>query len=623
MKLLKSLNTHNELLQLTCSAPEIPNRKRLFAHSILALVSGFTFSNITQAVTIAKLADSSQFPSSLSSEVSLNGDTAVFQTPAVTSFYSALYSMNINTGVSSIVKLLDSTTPIPQGIGNFDATYLTVASHFTVSNDKVFLHYNGGNQSGVYSIPVSGGAVTMLFNQSSQKPDTASGTFLGTSFLPHSIKVDGNYVLAQQPGYKFDTSTGILTRIFKNEGPAIYDPIVDANGNVATFVVESFGDSNNPNHQFAIVATPYSNTIDINYGTYSKNYDLSNPNVIVSGNTIVPGTASNPRTFEPTRTNILGMSSPFGNPKIDAGTVIFSGAAKPISVPGIDNKDLDLWGLYSTTSNPGGEVKKLADTQTAIPEGTGNFDASTFQLSSSYQISDGNVVFWGYGKANNVNQRTRGLYLSSLSGDKLTKIVADGDTLVDGTIANFEYTYDFSLSGNHVLFYNAGSFYLATLNDNGGSGGNTGGNGGGNGGNTGGNGGNGGGTSSGTTPIIGQTESADQVQVNQPFSYTVSFANYAPSVATSVKLTDTLPKKTKLVSAVTSLGKKCKGKAPVVCSFGTVASGANVSATITVTRKKPGQIKNSAFITYKILKTGSKKKKSYKLVAPSESTTVN
>ncbi len=156
------------------------------------------------------------------------------------------------------------------------------------------------------------------------------------------------------------------------------------------------------------------------------------------------------------------------------------------------------------------------------------------------------------------------------------------------------------------------------MGDNDGSGGNTGGNGGGNGGNTG---GNGGGSSPSIIPIIGQAESADQVQVNQPFSYTVSFTNYAPSVATSVKLTDKLPKKTKLVSAVTSLGKKCKGK-PVVCNFGTVASGANVSATITVTRKKPGQVTNSAVITYKMVKAGTKKKKSYRLTS-SESTTVN
>ncbi len=143
---------------------------------------------------------------------------------------------------------------------------------------------------------------------------------------------------------------------------------------------------------------------------------------------------------------------------------------------------------------------------------------------------------------------------------------------------------------------------------------------GGDGGNTGGNGS--GGSSSGTEPIVSNAESADPVQTGQPFSYTVSFTNYAASVATSVKLTDTLPKKSKLVSMISSQG-KCKGKTKVVCNFGTVASGANVTATFTVTRKKPGPVKNSAFITYKMLKAGSKKKKSYKLVSPSESTTVN
>ncbi len=114
------------------------------------------------------------------------------------------------------------------------------------------------------------------------------------------------------------------------------------------------------------------------------------------------------------------------------------------------------------------------------------------------------------------------------------------------------------------------------------------------GGNTGGNGGN-------TNPTT--------AQAGQPFVYNVSFKGGTTSI-TSVKLTNTLPKKAKLVSVVPSQG-KCKGKAPVKCDFGTVAANTSFGATFTITPKKPGVVKNKAVLTYKV----SKKKPTKRLVS--------
>ena len=116
-------------------------------------------------------------------------------------------------------------------------------------------------------------------------------------------------------------------------------------------------------------------------------------------------------------------------------------------------------------------------------------------------------------------------------------------------------------------------------------------------------------------PTLTQTDSADPVQINQPFSYTVTFTNNATSVATKVRLTDTLPKKVKLLSVETSLGKKCSVKPKIVCNFGTVASGAKVSAIITVRPKKAIRINNSVGLTYKMTKVGSTKKITTKLTS--------
>ena len=145
-------------------------------------------------------------------------------------------------------------------------------------------------------------------------------------------------------------------------------------------------------------------------------------------------------------------------------------------------------------------------------------------------------------------------------------------------------------------------------NNNGGGGNNTG--------------GNGGGTTTGK-PVVSQTESADPVQVNQPFSYTVSFTNNAAFEATNVKLTNKLPSKAKRVSdPVPSQGLCNKGKATVVCKFGTVASGASVNVTFTVTKSKAGKVRNSAVFTYKMVKkAGSKRKFGYQK-ASVEKTTV-
>ncbi len=188
------------------------------------------------------------------------------------------------------------------------------------------------------------------------------------------------------------------------------------------------------------------------------------------------------------------------------------------------------------------------------------------------------------------------------------KVNLGGLFAIDPTTGNRTLISNFTDSTQGPLIFKARALAVGTMPAFVGASGNTG--------------GNGGGSSSGTEPTLSITESADPVQSGQPFSYTVTFTNNAASAATNVKLTNTLSKKSKLVSKPVSSQGKCTVKAPAVCNFRTVAAGVSVNATFTVTRKNPGSVKNSAKLSYKMVKAGSKRNKSYKL-SKTENTAVN
>ncbi|MEQ1636134.1 MAG: hypothetical protein ABL903_05540 [Methylococcales bacterium] len=361
--------------------------------------------------------------------------------------------MNLDKGLPSLAKLVDSQTPIPQGIGSFGSSTKDVLDIFAytqvaVNGDNVYFSFTDmiDHQSGVYSVPISGGAVSMLFNQSTQKPGAAPGTFLGT-FSFDSLNVNGSDILAVTGEYigkgsfKFDTSTGTLSSMFNQEAchfrPAggIPEPYY-MNNNLLTLRATSdeYFSKN------AIIAGPYSEMANSD----PTCFNLSSPYIIASEKDIVPGTESNPRTFDSDAEGSGILTPYFGFPKIDAGTVVFSGAAKPISIPGIIGTNHDLWGLYSSTIDPDRKICKLVDTQTPVPGGTGNFLPSSFQ-SPKFLISGDNIVFTG-ASTNPLDllHPEVGVYLMSKNGDSLTKIASSTDTRAKAYLVSF--------SGNHLTY---------------------------------------------------------------------------------------------------------------------------------------------------------------------------
>jgi uncharacterized repeat protein (TIGR01451 family) len=96
-----------------------------------------------------------------------------------------------------------------------------------------------------------------------------------------------------------------------------------------------------------------------------------------------------------------------------------------------------------------------------------------------------------------------------------------------------------------------------------------------------------------------KTDSPDPVRVNGTLTYTIVIRNDGPLAASSVSLTDQLPKKAGFASVTTSQG-SCSAKVPksvVTCSLGTLASAGSATVVITVRPTGPGTLTNSATVT--------------------------
>jgi uncharacterized repeat protein (TIGR01451 family) len=83
-------------------------------------------------------------------------------------------------------------------------------------------------------------------------------------------------------------------------------------------------------------------------------------------------------------------------------------------------------------------------------------------------------------------------------------------------------------------------------------------------------------------------------------TYNLTVTNYGPSAATNVVLTDTLDANLNYVSATKSQGTVTHSGSVVTFSFGTVAVGQTVTATITAQATEDGNLTNNASVTSSI-----------------------
>jgi hypothetical protein len=91
----------------------------------------------------------------------------------------------------SLTNLVDTSTPIPHGTG----TFLDGYQHRFYGSFIIFLGSDSNTDAaGYYSVPATGGKITELVNQSTEKPD-GTGEFGATAFSPSDFNLDkGNEV---------------------------------------------------------------------------------------------------------------------------------------------------------------------------------------------------------------------------------------------------------------------------------------------------------------------------------------------------------------------------------------------------------------------------------------------
>jgi uncharacterized repeat protein (TIGR01451 family) len=91
------------------------------------------------------------------------------------------------------------------------------------------------------------------------------------------------------------------------------------------------------------------------------------------------------------------------------------------------------------------------------------------------------------------------------------------------------------------------------------------------------------------------TASTKRSPVGRKFSYVLKVTNSGPDAAQSVKVTDQLPKKVKLVSV--GKGASCSGKAKISCSLGNMAPNASTEIRLTVKGRRTGKAQDKAQVT--------------------------
>jgi len=354
---------------------------------------------------------------------SFDGQRVVFASQQPFTTFRSLWSADPNGG--SLVSLADDNTPIPGGGGrNFGNVF-----PFGIANGRVvFFGNDDATQRGYYSVPATGGPVTLLLNNGTLIP--GGNNYFDVNFQSH-FNTDGGTVVFEDRGsiYAVPSTGGAASLV----AGGVF--ICEANylgGGVGQFLVPdlsggtvvifaSFG-------QGLIFTSPLSgltSTVQMCPGAGSVPV-ATNATRVATLNTVVPGDPQD-RTFD---------STAFHLPIIDGGTVIFGGAA-------LNSNTL---GIFSWRA---GTLTRLVDTNMPVPGGTGTFQPlSVGQL--TYTTSNGHVVFRGVDAAGKT-----GLYYVSASGGTVVKIIAEGDPLDGGrTVGSLpqEAIGANSLSGSKLAF---------------------------------------------------------------------------------------------------------------------------------------------------------------------------
>lgn len=308
----------------------------------------------------------------------------------------------------SLSKIVDISTPIPNTIGNF-----TSFNILSFDGDNVFIGVPGFEQQGIYK--VSNGTIFAIADQNTTIPG-GNGTF--TSIGTPSI--DGDNVVFRGSG--MNQQQGIYIR----RGDTPVSVIVDQN----TSIPNGIGNFS----AFSLVIANKNNVVftgsSINNGQegiyISRNGILE---VIADRNTPIPGGTGNFTSFN---SRIIAV---FENNVVISG----SGAS-------------GQQGIYIYRD---GILQVLADRNTPIPGGRGNFTSF-----DNFVVDENNVVFTARGSSSGAFGALvqEGIYLFR---DGIMQLIADANTPIPGGTGNFS-----NLSSVFLTTNGKNAFFRTTYNVN-------------------------------------------------------------------------------------------------------------------------------------------------------------
>jgi hypothetical protein len=299
-------------------------------------------------------------------------------------------------------KIVDTSTPVPGGLGNFEL----FDPPSLEGKNVAFRGYGFGSQSGIYTN--IGNSINLLNNTNDPNPKTEAIRFFNLPSIDNGNVAYSGFNLLQQ-GLR-DTGARIFID-FNGSPKLIADKNTSAPGGTGNFNYFGSPSLDNGNVAFFGIADP--NLISGLRGIYT--YIDGSLKVVADTNTLVPGKTIKFKNF--------------ANPSLNKGNVAFQGI-------GFDSE-----GIYTDL---GGSLNVVADTKSAIPNGIGNFSRL-----DSPSLEAGNVAFRGFG-----SKMQRGIY-TNIGGS--LNVIADTNTLVPDGAGNFRSFSGLSFNNGNVAFGNVKS----------------------------------------------------------------------------------------------------------------------------------------------------------------------
>jgi RNA polymerase sigma factor (sigma-70 family) len=363
----------------------------------------------------------------------------------------------------TFTKIVDSGTPIPGGTGNF--TNLG-AGPFSGSNIG-FVGQGANNQSGVYTIPVAGGPISIIADTQTPIPGgpgnftnfSGNGTNKGFAISGPLVAFSG-LAYSSDPFPGSPLASGVYVGTAGNAPTVIADQNTQVPGGTGNFYSFTGGTS------VAFSGNSLVFTADrASGGRYLYTRPISGGPIVplVDQSTPIPGGNFTGLDFSAVSGNVAAfissMKGIYTVPTtggavtrlVDTNTLVPNGSGTFVrfTYMGFSNSFVTFEGGASASDRGiyavpvgGGAVAKLADRNTPIPGGSGTFNS--FGRSEAYGPD---AVFLAAG-ANGKN----GLYKTPLEGGTVTKIIGPGDVLDGKTVDNLNLGWNADDGGSRYSF---------------------------------------------------------------------------------------------------------------------------------------------------------------------------